>query len=1155
MAKGKSDTAKNANTPRKTAWKGIAIKPKSPSRPGSTASAHSQESRKSVNTIASSTLSNEGAVSSSSSSSLTDTTAQVESTPPPTNNNVQEPSKGQQHPIEDTNKTMNGDTKKKEDLQPPPSEEDEDDQASTPRAGSRKSSIAGLDSASEVFEDAYDDDDYFDDVPTFEEPQQSNHGAKSPMNVILPALQGLENEDDRDNEIESLGIAENHYHAISTPPVTTTTQQQPVSLSTTTTTTNIDHESTLDHTATTDDSSKPIKDETTQPVKQVTKETTLPNNEVAKETAQPVKESNNKEAVHHVKEITKETITPQADKEDDQKEEKEEESWKPDPNAMSMDGFMQEVQEAELAFRDDEKEQRSTDAPFMSAATTPYYNNDTIEKEHHVEKSTVDVLQDLEDLDTKRDDRPESIELAPAPRGDTDSPVTDNGLFDTKTSDEVSQPTRNTSIADDDHHHHHDSSNNNNNKKEKEEDHLGAILPVMEDLAREIIGEQPTDMDRAAARSLEYEHPVEDPIDLDMFRDNVISIPTIDPKCVPINTLTPRDQEEADEPVREGMQYLFDNKFMKAKAIFQSKASIDPLYALGLGSMAFIKAMMTYQEDDIETAMTALATSYTIAKAQIDNMCFRKPLKEAVTQYFSTFLASNNKSGLPSSPAPVIRTNSPGQPREAPIFLPNGILRAHVIKAESCLLMAIIQLSQESVMNYLKCGLNLRRAYSSYSVVWQEYKRMGQEYTKHMDRDTVSAIQFGIGAVHLLLSSMPAKVLKVFSTLGWQSDKQLGFALLKLCLEGRGIRAPLASLTLLSYYTILTSFTPQLYAKEMMGPAIECLLDAQKHHPSSCFFLFYAARIARVARNLPLSTQSFAFAVESSRGEWAETAMRQMADYETGFNLALQLDWEGAAVYFDKLSHEKYWSPAFSRYFAGACYEMLGQRTECILAFAQVPELAKEQQHRKTYIDAHVHRRVEFFQKSGYQDMDFSLPGLEILLVWNAFVQMEPDALEKCLDLVQHTLELVYEREKMEYNIRLKELVPTSTPPDYYDQRAILLLTKASILNALERYTEGIPHLNWVMDHKDYIKHETWVVPFAYWEAGVTSWGLGNVKKSRKLWQLALSCNKYDFEYRMAVRLSLALSRCDEVGVSHIDTKQTQGMTTHGRKRMPILDP
>lgn len=86
-------------------------------------------------------------------------------------------------------------------------------------------------------------------------------------------------------------------------------------------------------------------------------------------------------------------------------------------------------------------------------------------------------------------------------------------------------------------------------------------------------------------------------------------------------------------------------------------------------------------------------------------------------------------------------------------------------------------------------------AYHSYSIVWQEYKRMGQEYTKYMDCDTVSAIQFGIGAVHLLLSSMPPKILKIFSSLGWKSDKQLGFALLKLCLEGRGIRAPLASLT------------------------------------------------------------------------------------------------------------------------------------------------------------------------------------------------------------------------------------------------------------------------------------------------------------------------------------------------------------------------
>jgi hypothetical protein len=206
--------------------------------------------------------------------------------------------------------------------------------------------------------------------------------------------------------------------------------------------------------------------------------------------------------------------------------------------------------------------------------------------------------------------------------------------------------------------------------------------------------------------------------------------------------------------------------------------------------------------------------------------------------------------------------------------------------------------------------------------------------------------------------------------------------------------------------------------------------------------------------------------------------MKQMSDYEIGFNLALQLDWEGAANYFEQLGRERYWSPAFSKYFVGACRDMMGQRTEAILAFAQVPGLAK--QH--IYIDAFCKKKVEFFQKgNGYQDMDFSLPILEILLVLNVFEYMEKSCLEKCLEIVQNTLESIYEREKVEYNIRLRQLAPVSTPPDYYAQRAVLLLIKSSILNSLNCYGETIAHLNWIIDHRDDIKTETWVIPFTYW--------------------------------------------------------------------------
>lgn len=37
---------------------------------------------------------------------------------------------------------------------------------------------------------------------------------------------------------------------------------------------------------------------------------------------------------------------------------------------------------------------------------------------------------------------------------------------------------------------------------------------------------------------------------------------------------------------------MFNNRFMKAKRIFEQNAKRDPLYALGLGSMVFLKAIM-----------------------------------------------------------------------------------------------------------------------------------------------------------------------------------------------------------------------------------------------------------------------------------------------------------------------------------------------------------------------------------------------------------------------------------------------------------------------------------------------------------------------------------------------------------------------------------
>jgi hypothetical protein len=97
--------------------------------------------------------------------------------------------------------------------------------------------------------------------------------------------------------------------------------------------------------------------------------------------------------------------------------------------------------------------------------------------------------------------------------------------------------------------------------------------------------------------------------------------------------------------------------------------------------------LKTHHELDIQGALAALQTTYTIAQAQIVNTN-RRPtsLMTSFTRYF----------GEKSTTTPLT-------------FLANSILRAHVIKAEASLLTAILQLLRGSLVGYLRCGLHLRR--------------------------------------------------------------------------------------------------------------------------------------------------------------------------------------------------------------------------------------------------------------------------------------------------------------------------------------------------------------------------------------------------------------------------------------------------------------
>ncbi|CEP11632.1 hypothetical protein [Parasitella parasitica] len=632
--------------------------------------------------------------------------------------------------------------------------------------------------------------------------------------------------------------------------------------------------------------------------------------------------------------------------------------------------------------------------------------------------------------------------------------------------------------------------------------------------------------------------------DPERFGANLIQIKK---RQIAVNQLTPREQEKevsaTDESVIRGLNHLFDNQFMAAKAIFEEKADCDPLNALALSSMAFLKAVMTSADQDQTMALNALNETYNIANTHLE--AAKKSTK--ISGYFSGYYNYLKKKDAITATADVAAASRP-----LAKYPSNSVLRAHVLKAECCLQIAILQLLQESVMGYVKCGLNLRRgnmdrsktglqmikrtllpisAYSSYSYVWSEYQKMGADYLAFIDSDTISGVQFGIGSVHLVLSALPAKILKAISAFGWQPNQKYGFALLNECRQSKRVRSSMATIMLLAYYTAVISYAPQIMIEAYKKTAMDILLDAQKYHPNSAVFLLFAGRIARNGLDLPLSTQSFLYAAEISRGEWAEVAVTNSCRFEMAVNHILTGNWSHAAATFEYLYEQQYWSAAFCRYAQGACYEMMGSRTEAILLFAEVPQLViKKLGGRLSDIDSYVLRKVTMFQKSGYQNLDFYAPILEFMCIWNLFPYISPELLTQALNRIQRGLAAIQECENREQEQRMMELAPNDPMPDYFDERASLLVAKASILNVLGRSEDTTLDINWILDHKECISQDSWTVPYALWEAGVSCWSLDLKSKSRQVWEMALDHGKHDFEHRLAIRLNLALAHAEELG-------------------------
>ncbi|XP_067006614.2 tetratricopeptide repeat protein 39C [Anabrus simplex] len=250
----------------------------------------------------------------------------------------------------------------------------------------------------------------------------------------------------------------------------------------------------------------------------------------------------------------------------------------------------------------------------------------------------------------------------------------------------------------------------------------------------------------------------------------------------------------------------------------------------------------------------------------------------------------------------------------------------------------------------------------------------------------MSAVSFGYGIFQLCISLLPPSLLKLIHFLGFEGDRQIGIAALMFARQGHDMRAPLASLALLWYHTIVRPFFALDGSNVRAGveAAQQLITESQEDFGQSALFLFFRGRVERLKSNISSALEAYQAAVVKS----PQREIQLLCLHEVGWCHLIQLDWEKAHHCFLQLKIRSRWSKSFYTYLAAVCTGADGNLDLAVRLIQEVPNLSAASQQRSTQLEAFILRRTSCFmggQRSAIFDKAYCrLLAFELLFLWNA---------------------------------------------------------------------------------------------------------------------------------------------------------------------------
>ncbi|KAG8521330.1 Tetratricopeptide repeat protein 39B [Galemys pyrenaicus] len=575
------------------------------------------------------------------------------------------------------------------------------------------------------------------------------------------------------------------------------------------------------------------------------------------------------------------------------------------------------------------------------------------------------------------------------------------------------------------------------------------------------------------------------------------------------------DLKSGLEECAVALNLFLSNKFTDALELLRPWAKESMYHALGYSTIVVLQAVMTFEQQDIQNGISAMRDAL--------QTCQKYRKKCTVVETFSSLLSRGSLEQLTEEE-----------------------MHAEICYAE-CLLQkaALTFVQDENMINFIKGGLKIRTSYQIYKECLSilnviQNKKVEQQFFYEFE----GGVKLGIGAFNLMLSLLPARIIRLLEFIGFSGNRELGLLQLREGASGMSMRSPLCCLTILAFHTYIslilgTGEVNVVEAESLLAPFLQqfpnVCLEFQVYisaivsqqlpaftvahsvfflFPQGSLMLFYHARIQLLKGNVEEAQETFRKCI-SAQEEWKQ--FHHLCYWELMWIHVYQQNWMEAYYYSDLLCKESKWSKATYVFLKAAILSMLPEedvestKENVVTLFRQVDSLKQRIAGKSIPTEKFAVRKSRRYSASLPAPVKLILPALEMMYVWNGF-----PIVSKRKDLSENLLITV---EKAEAALQNENLSDYSV-----DDECLVKLLKGCCLKNLQRPLQAELCFNHVIQSEKLLKYDHYLVPFTLFELACLHKSQGEIDKATKVLETARNNYKdYSMESRLHFRIQAAL--------------------------------